>query len=231
MKYFLDTEFHEYKKKDTDTIELISIGIVDENRREYYAVCNEFDLKAAWNSFQIKQVHGGMKNKFPNGIKEYWLRENVLKQIFNELQQKELVKEYRANQCSCSLGIKSKKFTYRNFKKFIKKYGKSKKQIANEIKEFCIGDAFDVKRLVEETNPEFYAYYADYDWVVFCWLFGRMIDLPKGFPMYCKNLKQIMDERGYDKDWKRKYCPDPIIEHNALVDATWNLSLFSKMKL
>jgi hypothetical protein len=50
MNYYLDTEFHEYKKKPLigkaiDTIELISIGIVAEDGREYYAVCNEFDLQ------------------------------------------------------------------------------------------------------------------------------------------------------------------------------------------
>lgn len=44
-------------------------------------------------------------------------------------------------------------------------------------------------------NIKFHAYYADYDWVVFCWLFGRMIDLPKGFPMYCVDIKQIMDQK------------------------------------
>lgn len=33
MKYFLDTEFHE----DGKTIDLISIGIVAEDGREYYA--------------------------------------------------------------------------------------------------------------------------------------------------------------------------------------------------
>jgi hypothetical protein len=32
-------------------------------------------------------------------------------------------------------------------------------------------------------------------------LFGRMIDLPKGFPMYCKDLKQMLDEalQNYNK--------------------------------
>lgn len=65
-------------------------------------------------------------------------------------------------------------------------------------------------------NPIFWAYYADYDWVVFCQLFGRMIDLPKGFPMYCNDLKQEMVRLGIDKA--------PIEneqEHNALADAKW----------
>ena len=82
---------------------------------------------------------------------------------------------------------------------------------------------------------EFYAYYADYDWVVLCWLFGRMIDLPKGFPMYCKDLKQMLDEV-----WKfRSDYPYPAFhpsypkqanEHNALDDAKWHLALHRFIK-
>lgn len=43
-------------------------------------------------------------------------------------------------------------------------------------------------------SPVFYGYYTDYDWVVFCWLFGNMMNLPKGFPKYCRDLQQIKDE-------------------------------------
>jgi len=60
-------------------------------------------------------------------------------------------------------------------------------------------------------------------------IFGRMIDLPKGMPMYCKDLKQIMDELGLDNEWKNKNCPDPKGEHNALVDAKWNLDFYNSM--
>lgn len=77
----------------------------------------------------------------------------------------------------------------------------------------------------EDPNPEFYAYFADYDWVVFCRIFGRMISLPDHFPKWLIDLKQMMWERGLDKDWKRKHCPDPEGEHNALVDAKWNMKL------
>ena len=76
-------------------------------------------------------------------------------------------------------------------------------------------------------DPQFYAYFADYDWVIFCRLFGRMINLPKGFPHFCMDLKQMMEERGLDTEWKRQQCPDPEGEHNALVDAQWNKKLFN----
>jgi hypothetical protein len=32
----------------------------------------------------------------------------------------------------------------------------------------------------DDPAPEFWGYYADYDWVVFCQIFGTMVDLPKG---------------------------------------------------
>lgn len=64
--------------------------------------------------------------------------------------------------------------------------------------------------------PEFWGYYADYDWVVFCWLFGRMIDLPKGWPMYCRDIKQLCDSLGNPK------LPNQTGEHHALEDAKWN---------
>jgi 3'-5' exoribonuclease-like protein len=43
VRYFLDTEFLE----DGRTIELVSIGVVAEDGREYYAVSTEFDPEAA----------------------------------------------------------------------------------------------------------------------------------------------------------------------------------------
>ena len=44
-KFFYDTEFNEGVSGNLDkpTIDLISIGIVDENGNEYYAISNEFD--------------------------------------------------------------------------------------------------------------------------------------------------------------------------------------------
>ena len=63
-----------------------------------------------------------------------------------------------------------------------------------------------------EHAPEFWGYYADYDWVAFCWLFGAMIDLPAGWPMFCRDLKQVAEERGVK-------LPHSNDDHHALADA------------
>lgn len=66
-------------------------------------------------------------------------------------------------------------------------------------------------------QPEFWAYYADYDWVALCWLYGTMMWLPNSWPMYCRDIKQLCD-----------YLDNPTLpsqgkgEHHALSDARWN---------
>jgi hypothetical protein len=65
-------------------------------------------------------------------------------------------------------------------------------------------------------KPEFWAYYADYDWVALCQLFGTMMSLPQGWPMYCRDLKQIVDMAGNPTLPKQD-----TTEHHALSDAIW----------
>lgn len=83
--------------------------------------------------------------------------------------------------------------------------------IASAVVEFC------------GANPELWAYYADYDWVALCQLFGRMIDLPKGWPMYCRDFKQWLDEHGNPKLSKHQG-----VAHNALDDALWLKRVFEE---
>lgn len=244
MKYFLDTEFIEGTQVKffgftKPTIDLISIGIVSEDGREYYAICNEFNLIEAWNRFDIKecckipQMCGSHIQGHCEGFKrEYWLRDNVLRPIFDELQKKERK----------LTGGTYWKFTYKNMNRLLKIYGKRRIDIANDICSFIYGNdcggsgmsALEMALRYEYSDktmhPEFYGYYSAYDWVVFCWIFGHMNQLPKGFPMYCRDLKQMMDERGLSKEWKQKNCPDPIGEHNALVDAQWNKKLYNLLR-
>ena len=235
MDYYLDTEFLEgtQKKlfgKTKPTIDLISIGLVAEDGREYYAISKDFNLKEAWNRYDLEMQSGDMRNLFPEGRKIYWIRENVLKPIFVQL----------LNPIMDSKDNNFRKFNYKNFKVLINKYGKPNKQISDELHDFCISYS---SKSVEENNPKFYTYYGAYDWVVFCWLFGKMIDLPKGFPMYSNDLKQIFDEmeKKQLEDYKHLKnnaptlkqhvdFPIQINQHNALADAKWNQKLHRFLK-
>src|SRR5688572_4207004 len=102
MKYYLDTEFIEdftrpLIGKPRHYIDLISIAVVAEDGREYFAVSKEFDIDYVWNKFQWKEVPIG--NPSPGErpwqrVKEYWLRDNVLMPIFYDLQDRELDRKW-----------------------------------------------------------------------------------------------------------------------------------------
>jgi hypothetical protein len=60
-------------------------------------------------------------------------------------------------------------------------------------------------------KPEFWGYYADYDWVAFCW------------PRHCLDLKQMAGDR-------RITVPKPQIAHNAIMDARWNFEAWRELR-
>lgn len=66
---------------------------------------------------------------------------------------------------------------------------------------------------IENPEIEFYGYYASYDWVVLCQLFGTMMHLPNGWPMFIHDLKAIQEM--FLPDFKFK----EVQGHNALLDA------------
>lgn len=160
MKYFLDTEFFE----DGKTIDLLSIGIVAEDGREFYAVNAEADYE-----------------RISNDPLAAWLRENVMPSIIE----------------GDTPGI-------------------GRHQIRDRILAFVSDDP----------QPQFWGYFADYDWIVFCQLFGRMIDLPKGFPMYCRDIKQEMDRLGVHRNDLPQVAGTV---HNALDDARWNREAYQSI--
>jgi hypothetical protein len=148
VKYFLDTEFIESGR--LNSIQLVSIGIVAEDGREYYAVSSEFN---------------------PNTASQ-WVTENVIEKL-------ESPEDFKRKRVA---------------------------EIAIEVKEF-----------VGQDKPEFWGYYADYDWVVLAQMFGAMINLPEGWPMYCNDLKQLAVSLG-----NPPLAAEGKGVHNALEDARWN---------
>lgn len=74
---------------------------------------------------------------------------------------------------------------------------------------------------------EFWGYYADYDWVLLAQLFGRMVDLPPNYPMFCMDLQQWWCQLGYPDGVKPG---KPKKAHDALEDALWNLRFYNALK-
>ena len=170
MRYFLDTEFIE----DGKTIDLISLAIVAEDGREFYAESEECDLSKA----------------------SEWVRENVVPHLWSR---KKDHREHNAwSRDGGSGGLMDRV------------------SIARGVRLFCDQDTHG--------KPEFWGYYADYDWVALCQLWGTMMDLPKGFPMFCMDLKQLCVMRGNPRLPKMEHG-----EHNALADARWNRDMHAML--
>lgn len=172
--YCYDTEFLE----DGKTIDLISIGIVCEDGREYYAVNDDMD-----------------ENRIG---KDDWLMKNVVKHL--------PLHHYSAPRDGLgwiwSLEHKSTLV-------------KPKWVIANEVRDFLLADG----------APELWAYYGAYDHVALAQLWGRMVSLPHGIPMFTHELMQLLEQvqaSGVDVR-VGKGLPG---EHNALADARWDMDLY-----
>jgi len=150
--YYLDTEFIE----DGHTIDLLSIGVVCEDGREFYAESADADLLCAND----------------------WVKANVLPYLGRWDEHDDPIEPW------------------------------SRPEIAQGLVEFVAeGDG----------QPEYWGYYADYDWVAVAQLFGTMMDLPDGWPMFCMDLKQLAVSLGDPQ------LPEQTsTEHHALADAHWN---------
>lgn len=153
MRYYLDTEFDD--DVSTGRINLISIGLVCEDGREFYAVSNEFNPETCND----------------------WVKANVLPQLTSH----------------GDIWL-------------------SRSTIRDAIQNFISDDRDTV---------EIWAYYASYDWVVFCQLWKEMTNLPKHFPKFVRDLKTYALDIGYGGRFK-DLLPDTDHRHHALADARWN---------
>lgn len=178
--YCYDTEFLE----DGHTIELISIGIVCDDGREYYAVNEDMPVD------RIKA--------------DNWLSLNVWKHL-------------------PVVGYSERTVGYAgHFQTAVRSHGrldtssvliKPKRLIANEVREFIL----EAPKFGD--TPFLWAYYGAYDHVALAQLFGKMISLPDGIPMFTHELKQLMETM--PGNWEPP--AQDVDEHHALADARWNM--------
>jgi hypothetical protein len=149
-RVFYDTEFIE----NGATIDLVSIGAVDEDGREYYAVSTEFDPDRA-----IPWVRRNVLDKLPSPADPAW---------------------------------------------------RSRERIRTDLVDFLLGPGQDI---------QLWAWYAAYDHVVLCQLWGSMPELPRGIPRFTHELRQRWEDLG------RPALPaPPADQHDALADARHNLA-------
>jgi 3'-5' exoribonuclease-like protein len=149
-RYFYDCEFIE----DGVTVELVSIGVVDEYGREFYAVSTEFDGSRA-----IPWVRRNVLDKLPSPGHPAW---------------------------------------------------RTRDKIRTDLLAF----------LTEPGEPvELWAWYAAYDHVVLCQLWGAMPALPRSIPRFTHELRQRWEDAG-----QPPLPPPPRDQHDALADARHNLA-------
>jgi hypothetical protein len=232
MKYFLDTEFIEGWKKPIKwlptigsfnapyhSIQLVSISIVCEDGREYYAISNEYNPDDANYWVKVKVLAPIMRLNVPDKIRRQTHIDKLVRFKVHGAKS-----NYRI---ACDI----LEFIYDPDGLGLKEWLGFTDDYFTELRSMVVDEA---------VRPEFYADYADYDWVLFCSLFGSMADLPKSFPMYCKDLNQSLDELAKRKAKKDCISVDEALvllkkderfpknenEHNALSDARYNFELY-----
>jgi hypothetical protein len=179
-RIFYDTEFLE----DGRTIDLISIGLVAEDGREYYAVSSD----ASWT--RIKEND--------------WLVRNVLPSlpVTARASLDAYLKHHPNSHPRPRINLVGPDLTDTRVK--------PRQVIANEVRDF----------IQATPAPELWAWYAAYDHVVLCQLWGPMVSLPKGVPMFTRDLKQEAARLGNPEVPGQEHGV-----HNALEDARHNAAI------
>jgi 3' exoribonuclease, RNase T-like len=171
VRFWYDTEFIE----NGTTIDLISIGIVASDGREYYAVASD----APWRRIR----------------KDDWLMANVVRHLPH------------------GSGDQRNRMPRSWLVDFTDPRVKPRVRIAEDVADFILGA--DRDKTGELPYVELWADYAAYDHVVLCQLWGRMLDLPEGMPMFTRDIQQEADRLGLIKQLPQQ---DEGL-HNALADA------------
>ena len=165
MKIWYDTEFIE----DGRAIGLISVGMVAEDGREYYAVNRDMPVK------RIRRHPWLMTNVVPSLPHGHGDRKNTI----------------------------PRRWLFDYYDPCVR----TRSRIADNVRDF----------IRETPSPELWAWYGAYDHVVLCQLWGPMVSLPNGVPMWTNDLKQEAQRLGNPQVPQQDHG-----QHNALADARHN---------
>ena len=174
--------------EDGKTIDLISVGMVAEDGRELYLISEDIDV-----------------DPLNTRLREHnWLMENVIAHLPLKTRydgKPALDLPGGSNVYPCKLGHFGLDLADNRIA--------SRRHIRNAVRDFVLATPGPV---------ELWADYGAYDHVLLAQLFGSMVDLPEGFPMYTHDLRQEIDRRGGDD---KLPVQDGSTAHNALADARW----------
>lgn len=173
MKYFYDTEFLENGR----TIKPISIGIVAEDGREYYAVNS---------AMPIESIHNNN-----------WLMKNVIPNL-------PIVRSDNLYNAGPNWEPDRKHPDV-----------KARWRIASEVRSF----------LLAGSPVELWANYGAYDHVMLAQLWGSMVYLPEGIPMYTNDIQQMARRLGVTESALNN-VPMNGTSQNAIDDARYTRKLY-----
>jgi hypothetical protein len=170
--YFIDTEFIEHRSKlsahSAYTLDLISIGIVSSDGREYYAQSCEFDVHYA-SDWVARHVYPHL------ALCPYVRTEGESIPI---LQNQMLTHDIFRGQCGKHVGDPEK----------------CPWRLNEELRQALMA-FMDVKQY---GKPEFILWCGSYDYVLLCQLFGGMMSLPDGWPHSICDLQEVLDKDHID---------------------------------
>jgi hypothetical protein len=178
MRFYYDTEFVENGR----TIDLLSIGIVADDGREYYAVVDD-------------------PTTISRAVQDEWLCANVVTTLPVTIYRNTPSGgwHWRWNGEHPDIGAT-----------------RLPSEVAGDVATFLLGA--DRHKTGQLPHVELWADYAAYDHVALAQLFGRMIDLPEGIPMFTRDLRQEIARLDVTEEELPK---QETGQHNALADARY----------
>lgn len=175
MKYFIHIEYNE---KNVNTflnsyivLELISIGIVCNDGRNYHAYSKECDVKKAWNKYYKDTYTRITLDSFEDKINKGKSTETIRKEVYD--------------------------FINKDIDIIIKSHTNGGKENFNYepyIQKLLNDYNVEYDNYSHYAKPELYSFECNYTYVLFCQLFGGFKKLPKGYPSEFIDIKDIYNK-------------------------------------